>query len=198
MAASGETSHNGLLAKIHRHLVVKTRLFYRKKPEPSLLIIDSQSVKTANQACSKGFDGNKQVKGRKRHVMSDVLGLIHELHVSEANKHDRPEGKKMISSTERSYRRVKKVIADRGYDESGWLEWVKAEKGWEVEISEKLTETVKKGFKVQPWRWVIERTFAWLNQSRRLVRDYEVKAEHTKSLIWLCMTRLMLNKFRYS
>jgi putative transposase len=191
-------SANAPIDRIHKHLILKTRRFNRRKAEPSLLIIDSQSVRTSNQYCSKGVDGNKKIKGRKRHTMVDVLGQIHEIHVSEANKHDRPEAKELISSIASAYPRVRKLIADRGYDERSWIGWVELERGWKVEISEKLTETVSKGFTVQPFRWVVERTFAWLNQSRRLVRDYEIKAEHSKSMIWLCMTRIMLNRLRYS
>jgi putative transposase len=90
--------------------------------------------------------------------------------------------------------RVEKLIADKGYDSEEFIKWVKSIKDWDVEISEKLTETVKKGFVVQPFRWIVERTFAWFNHSRRLVKNYEVKIEHSASMIHLSMIRLMLNR----
>jgi len=187
-------SVSGLWKRIHDYLVTKTRKFHGRKTEPTLLIIDSQSVKSSNQSCSKGFDGNKKVKGRKKHVLVDVLGLLHGLHLSEANKHDRPEGLKLLESLSEGCQQVVKLIADLGYDSANFMEQVKSLKGWIVEISEKLTETVKTGFKVEPFRWIVERTFAWFNQARRLVRDYEVKIEHSISLHHLFMSRLMLRR----
>ena len=189
---------DGRIREILEVLIKKNRQFYHRDEEPSLLILDSQSVRMAEQRLRRGFDGNKMIKGRKRHILGDVLGMPYGISLSEANKNDQKEGLKLIESLKEGLERVKVLLVDKGYSGKPFTDRVKELRGWEVQVSEKLTESTQKGFKVEPLRWIIERTFSWLERSRRLVRDYEVKTEHSISMIQLHFIKLILNRLRYA
>ena len=186
------------IEKILKFLVKKERQRHHRKREPSLLILDSQSVRMAEQRFRRGFDGNKKIKGRKRHILGDVLGMPHGISLSDANESDQKEGLKLIENLKEGLERVKVLLVDGGYKGKPFTERVKELRGWEVEVSERLTESTQKGFKVEPLRWVIERSFSWLERSRRLVRDYEVKIEHSISMIQLHFIKLILFRLRYA
>ncbi len=164
----------------------------REKKAPTAAILDSQSVRTASQPGPRGFDAGKKITGRKRHVLVDTLGFILEAKVSTADVQDRDGARLLLPVLTKRYGWLKRIWADGGY--AGKLKGEVADldrhRKIDLEIV-KRTDDVK-GFKVLPKRWIVERTFGWLIQSRRLIRDHEVRISHSEALIYLSMTKRML------
>ena len=159
-----------------------------RKAEPSLVIVDSQSVKTtAGTSEQTGYDGGKKVKGRKRHIAVDTQGNVVAAGVTAANVHDKP-GALSIKEQVEDLGRVKKIVADGAYqgippfNDHGRIEW---------EIVEKKAGN---RFKVLPKRWVVERTLAWLNNFRRLSKDYEKSTLMSKAMILMSSIVICLSK----
>lgn len=161
---------------------------------PTAAILDSQSVKTPDQAGERGYDAGKKVSGRKRHLVVDSLGMILALSITSAAVQDRDAAKALLTLMLSMYQRVQIIWADGGYL-GALVQWVKQLRPFgtlKLEIVRRCDKV--KGFKVLPKRWIVERTFAWLYKSRRLCRDYEVRVDHSEALIRLCMIRLMLKR----
>lgn len=129
------------------------------------------------------------MKGRKRTVVVDVLGLVLKCHVGAANQADVKAAPWVLFAVLESYKRLAKILADQGY--RGDLEGdIKAVYGVEFEV----VEHEGKGFTVQPKRWIVERTWAWLENCRGLVRDYERLPENHEGMVYVAMIRLMLRR----
>jgi transposase len=140
-----------------------------------------------------GFDGGKLVKGRKRHLSTDTLGLLHGLVVTEANLGDREGAKLLVEQLlGRRNPRLVKLLVDQGYDGPDLPAWVLAVSGWILEVVSKRVG--QRGFEVQPKRWIVERTFGWLNYSRRLSKDYEELPASSEAMIYIAMIHLMLRR----
>ena len=163
-------------------------------PEPSAGCADSQSIKTATQGTEVGFDGNKKIKGRKRHILVDTLGLIMAVVVTAANIDDR-QG--LVTLLQRYFasgvKRLRKLWVDGGYDAQWLWDWVRSLKqthkiDWEV------VERTGKGFTVLPQRWKVERTLAWLLNDRRHSRDYERLTANSEAMVQISMIRLLLKR----
>ena len=172
--------------KINSYLNINIRIKEGRDPKPSLLCIDSQSVDGDVNLDQKGIDGNKKVKGRKRHIVTDVLGLIFFCMITAANVSDIHPGREFVSQLSEN-KRLKKVLVDGAY------QGISGDHGnFTVDISSKKPE--QKGFVPIHKRWVVERTFAWLKRQRRLARDYEFDSSHQQSMIYIAMSKIMLNR----
>jgi putative transposase len=180
---------DGTLEQIQQQLVEKQRKKANRKAEPTAAIIDTQSVKTTLVAGqSRGFDAGKKVKGRKRHVAVDSLGLLLAVVIQSASTQDRNGADELISWLKQCWVCIKTIFADAGY--SGKLvEEIKKVFSIEVQIVKK-NGTGK--FEVLPKRWIVERTFAWLDTNRRNSKDYERLTESSQAMIYLASIRLML------
>jgi putative transposase len=165
-----------------------------RPPEPSAGSIDSQSIRTATQGTTVGFDGNKKIKGRKRHILVDTLGLILAVVVTSASAEDRVG---LMILLERYWvtglKRLRRLWVDGGYRAEWLRQWV-----WSMKQTHKIALTVVDkrgpGFQVLPRRWAVERTFAWLLNSRRHSRDYEVRTENSEAMIQVSMIHLLLKR----
>jgi transposase len=163
-------------------------------PQASAMIIDSQSVKSAEGGENIGFDGGKLVKGRKRNLITDTLGLLVLAQVTAANVQDVHAGKQTLTALKEKpelLTRLQKIFADGGY-RGELLDWVKNELQADMEIVLKPKD--QKGFQVLPKRWPIERTNAWVYRNRRIARDYERLPAVSEAFIYILMIRLGLRR----
>jgi putative transposase len=131
------------------------------------------------------------VKGRKRHIVVDTLGMLLACAVHPADVQDRDGAKLVLENLSDQFPRLKKVWADGGYA-GQLLEQAKSWGKWLLEIVKRPEKA--KGFELLPHRWIVERTFAWLGRYRRLSKDYEVFTETSEAMIRLAMIRLMLGR----
>lgn len=187
---------DGTIKRIHQALVKKVRRKEGKKTYPTIAILDSQSVKTGKMANSeKGYDGGKHVKGRKRHIAVDILGLPIAISVTSANTHDKVGGKRVIERVKKwlGKRDLKKIYADGGYMGAPFKKLVKQTLNATIRISKGIGKKVK-GFIPIAKRWVVERTFAWLGDYRRLDKDQERLTRNSVAMIRWAMVNLMLNR----
>lgn len=183
-----------IVKKIERTLVKKVRRKERKKTVPTIAILDSQSVKTGKMVSQdKGYDGGKHVKGRKRHIAVDILGLPLGACVSSANMHDKRGGEKVIQRVARWIPKLKKVYADGGYSGKPFKDFVKRTIGATVSIKKGIGKKIK-GFKPIAKRWMVERTFAWLGDYRRLDKDQERRAWNSLAMIRWAAINMMLRR----
>jgi putative transposase len=134
-----------------------------------------------------GFDGGKKVKGRKRHILVDTLGLLLEVIVTEANGSERINGLALLLESKENLDRLELIWVDQGYQGARFERGVQSLASANVEVMKREG----KGFQLLARRWVVERTFAWLLQKRRLVVDYEKLPENSESLIYIAMVHLM-------
>jgi putative transposase len=165
-----------------------------RPPEPSAGSVDSQSIKSATQGAAVGFDGNKKIKGRKRHLLVDTLGLILAVVVTSASADDRVGLMILVEHYwVTGLKRLRRLWVDGGYRAEWLRQWV-----WSLKQTHKIALTVVDkvgpGFQVLPRRWTVERTFAWLLNYRRHSRDYEVRTENSEAMIQVSMIHLLLKR----
>lgn len=177
---------------IHEILVEKTRVKQGKKEEPTVGIIDAQSVKsTLVSSQDKGFDAGKKVKGIKRHIIVDTLGLILAVVIQSASVQDRDGAISVVYKLVESWRRIVKIFADAGY-RGKLIDKLKTTFKIELEI---IKREELHTFKILPKRWIVERTFAWLDTNRRNSKNYERLNNTSVAMVHLSAIRIMLNRF---
>jgi putative transposase len=166
----------------------------RKKKAPTAAIIDSQSVKSANHPGSRGYDAGKRILGRKRHLLVDTLGLILLARVHPADIQDRDGARMLLTHLEEQFGWIKLIWADGGYAGAlkDWVRGLARHRPIDLQIVKRSDDV--KGFKVLRKRWIVERTFGWFTQSRRLNKDYETSTESAEAFIYIAMTRIMIRR----
>ena len=182
---------SGLLERINRLLRQAVRVKVGRKPSPSAAVIDSQSVKTTHVGGPRSFDGGKQVNGRKRHILTDTLGLLLAVLVHPAGISESQRVPHLLDRVQGWVPRLRVVFADQGYAATP-TELIWRVFGWLFQIVER--EPGQKGFVVLKKRWVVERTFGWLTLSRRLSKDYEGLPEVSEAMVLLASIRLMVRR----
>jgi putative transposase len=180
----------GIFEKINMRLRTRVRLASGKKPEPTAGVIDSQSVKIVANIGFAGFDGAKKVNGRKRHIVTDTLGLLLAVVVHEASLSDRASAATVLAALRARCKKVKTVFADQGYT-GKLIAIIKTNLRITLEIVKRSEVRV---FHILPKRWVVERTFGWFGFYRRLAKDYERHPCHSEAFVYLAMSNIMVHR----
>ena len=185
-------SKDGSFQFIMRELTKIERIRRGRETTPSLCAVDSQSIKLAPWIDeSRGFDGNKKINGRKRHILVDTEGLLWAVHVGPANQHDGEAGVELLPIIYPESTRLQVIRGDKAY--GGYFTEAAKIFGWDVDTTQ-APPSRDKGFIPQQKRWQVERSFAWLNGFRRLSKDYERKTESSESFIALAFCDMILAK----
>lgn len=162
--------------------------------QPRAAIIDSQTVKTTDRGGDKGFDGAKQINGRKRHILVDTLGLLIAVVVTAASVQDRDGAKLLLGILRHWFTRLRCIWADGAY--TGGLEtsvtWLRHYRKVRLEVVKRSDQA--KGFVVLPKRWIVERTFSWFGKYRRLSKDYEYRTDTSEAMIYVVMIHIMVRR----
>ncbi|MGX1027611.1 IS5 family transposase [Streptomyces sp. SAI-097] len=184
---------HGLVREFHDRLRGQVREKLGRDAEPTAAVIDSQSIKADAVAGSdsRGFDGGKLVNGCKRHGVVDTLGLLLAVVVTAADVGDRTAAKVLLEEVADAHHRLALVWADGGYTGS-LVEHCLAAFALVLAIVRRSDDM--RGFVVLPKRWIVERLFAHLMRSRRLVRDFERRATSAGAMIYWSMTGLMTRR----
>ena len=181
----------GVWQRIHDTLRALLRQKAGKHKHPTAGCLDAQSVKASEWSDSRGFDGGKLIKGRKRHLLVDTLGLVLIVVVTTACVQDRAGARLVLCQLRGFCKKLRLIWVDGGY-RGELMDWVSQR--FRFRLRSVVRPKGSKGFVLLPRRWVVERTFAWLGHSRRLSKDYERKPSSSEVFVYIAMIRLMLRR----
>ena len=182
----------GLWQTINHFLVMRTREAAGREASPTAGVLDSQSVKTTEAAGPRSYDAGKKIKGRKRHVLTDTNGLLVAAVVHQADIQDRDGAPLVLASARYLYPWLRHVFADGAYSGAKLDTALENIGRWTIEVIKR--SDAASGFVVLPRRWVVERTFAWLNRNRRLAKDFEATLESALAWLFLASVKLLMRR----
>ncbi len=188
-------SKKGFWQTIHDILRDGVRVQAGKRTQPTAAILDSQTVRAADQAGERGYDEAKKTKGIKRHILVDTLGMLLGVSVTPANVPEREGACGFLGKTLALFGWLRCIWADGGYSGPNFADWVARHRRTgtlRLEVVERAKG--QRGFAVLPKRWIVERTFGWFMKHKRLVRHYEVKPSHAEALLHITMIGVMLRR----
>ena len=191
---------DGTWDKVQRVLREGVRQTAGREATPSLACVDSQSVKGTECGGDHGIDGHKKINGVKRHILVDTMGLLLAVVVTAASVTDAKAAREVFQrATAEGLPRLAKVLGDHVYGNEGLPEWTADNTTFRLEITVQDPTPQgpgKKKFQVIKWRWVVERTFAWLGRYRRNSRDYEKLSQTSESMLMISGIQLMLRRLK--